>query len=164
LSAALASLALAVGVVTGPAVPASADPVNPLTASVDKAVAHPGETVTLTVTFTNPEAVPVTFSYLSATPVYATQVSGVDYAMTSCTGQINSCWYSTPEPWAAYMNPTSPIAPGATRTVDITFQVEPTSACGGGRNITFFFYTYRESTAGFVGQIVNGPPGTEVVC
>jgi hypothetical protein len=160
--AVLASVALAVGVVSAPA--AGADPVNPLTASVDKAVAHPGETVTLTVTFTNPEAVPVTFSYLSATPVYATQVSGVDYAITSCTGQVNSCWNSTPEPWAAYTTLTAPVAPGATRTVDITFQVEPTSACGGGRNITFFFYTYRESTAGYIGQIVNGPAGTVVEC
>jgi hypothetical protein len=62
------------------------------------------------------------------------------------------------------MNPTFPIAPGATRTVTIAYQVDADSPCGGGRAIAFFLYTYRESTAGFIGQIVDGPPATTVVC
>jgi hypothetical protein len=61
------------------------------------------------------------------------------------------------------MNPTAPIAPGASRTVSITYQVDPASACGGGHTIAFFIYTYRESTAGFIGEIIGGP-GTTVLC
>jgi hypothetical protein len=161
--AACSASCLAAGLGLAAAAPAGADPVPVAVATVDKAEAHRGETVTLTVTYTNPEAVPVTFGYLSVNPTYSTWSSGVDFTMTSCTGGITSCWFGQPQPWAAYMNPTTPLAPGASRTVTITYDIEPTSACGGGYHIAFFLYAYRESTAGFVGETLGGP-ATSVLC
>ncbi len=113
----MVTLALGVGWVA-PA--ASAEPVNPLTASVD-----------------NPEAVAVSFGYLSVNPTYGTWSSDLAWGMTSCTGQVQSCWFGHPQPWAAYMNPAAPIAPGASRTVTITYDVAPDSPCGSGRAIAF---------------------------
>jgi hypothetical protein len=164
--AALAGLALVLGVTAGVAGPAGAEysPVNPLTSSVDKAVAHPGETVTLTLTFTNPETVPVTFGYLSASPTFGTWYSGMQYGITSCTGQVSSCWLSNPSPpMGAYMNPSTSIAPGDSRTVTITYDVAAGTPCGGGRYIAFYFYTYRESSAGNFDRVVDGP-GTTIDC
>lgn len=160
LFAALACTALVIGTLAGPVAPASADP-NPLTSSVDMYFAHPGETVTLTVTFTNHQAVPVTFSYLSVNPIYATWSSELEFAMTSCTGDVSSCWFGQPEPIAAFMNPTSPLAPGASRTVTITYDIAPDSPCG--QYIGFFFYIYRESSAGNFADVPDGPD-TMVLC
>lgn len=153
------SLALALGVVAAP--PAMAGP-NPLTWSVDKTVAQAGDDVTVTVTFTNPEAVPVTFSYLSVNPTFATWFYYHDFAITGCGGDVNSCWLGQPQPIAAFTTLTAPIAPGATRTFEVTYHVSATTACGA---VEFFFYTYRESTAGFVGETINAPgTRTTIVC
>ena len=158
LAATALALTLGLGLVGVPA--AGADP-SPLTSSVDKIYAHPGDTVTLTVTFTNHQTVPVTFSYLSVNPIYATWSSDVEFAMTSCTGEIDACWFGQPEPLAAFIHPTSPIAPGDSRTATITYEIDAESPCG--HYIGFFFYIYRESSAGAVADVPDGPD-TMVEC
>ena len=144
--------------------PAGADP-NPLTITVSHTEAHPGDEVTVDVTFTNPETVPVTFSYLSGYPTWETAISNVRYAITSCTGDISACWML---PNSLDNSPVMlhqvAIPPGATRSVEIVYQVLPTSPCGGGRAVGLIFYTYRESTAGNFDEIVPAPTGTDVVC
>lgn len=158
----LASTALGFGVVT-PA-PAMADPVDPLTFTYDKTEAHPGDTVTIDVTFTNPETVDVTFSYLSIYSTWPTLISDVKYGFTSCTGQISSCWmlYASFDRGAA-MHHEVVIPPQATRTVELVYRVAPDSPCGDGRHVGLTFYTYRESTAGAFDEVVPGPH-TDVVC
>lgn len=163
LLAVLTGAALVLGLGAGLAPPAQADPAPTVSATFSAGVVHPGESVTMAVTFTNPEAVPVTFAYLSANPTFHTWFySGVKYRITSCTGQMWACWPSNPDPpMAAYIHaayPTgAPLGPGQSRTQTITIQVDPASPCGG-RQIAFFFYSYRESAAGNVsGPTIDGP-------
>ena len=143
--------------------PAMADP-SPLTFTIDETEAQPGDDVTLTVTFTNPETVDVVFSYLSVYSSWPTMIGDVKYAITSCTGEISTCWmlYASFDRGAA-MHHDVVVPPGATRTVTIVYQVLPTSPCGGGRSIDLVLYTYRESTAGAFDEVVPGP-STAVAC
>jgi hypothetical protein len=174
LLALLTNTALVLGVGGGLAPPAQADPAPTVSTSFSAATVHPGDTFTMDVTFTNPEAVPVTFSYLSVSPTFATWFGdGMKYRITGCTGQAWSCWLSNPDPpMGAYMQPVhpagAPLGPGQSRTQTITIQVDATSPCEG-RRITFYLYSYRESAAGNVSETFGGlggldAPGLVVDC
>ncbi|HEX6472593.1 MAG TPA: hypothetical protein VF069_26110 [Streptosporangiaceae bacterium] len=132
------------------AAPAMADSV--ITSSFDTDVAHLGDTVTLHVTFTNPESVDVTFTYLTANQTYISMQAGVRATETGCTGEISSCDHYT-----------VPIAPGATRTVTLTYEIATDSSCGEGRPLEFYFYNYRESSAGAV-DLLAWSPAVTVLC
>jgi hypothetical protein len=160
LPAVLACTALVLGWGVALAPPAQADPVPTVTATASTVWAHPGDTVTITVTFTNPETVPVTFGYLSLNPTYQNWSQGRIYRFTGCSGQMVSCWYSEPDPpMGVRMHPAYPtgvpIGPGESRTQTVTLLVEPTAPCDAGMG--FFFYSYRESTAGNVSEMPMAP-------
>lgn len=169
LLAVLTGTALVLGLEVGVAPPAQADPAPIVAATISAGTVHPGESVTMAVTYTNSEAVPVTFAYLSASPTFQTWAySGVKYRVSGCTGQMWGCYMSNPDPpLGAYMYPAyptgAPLGPGQSRTETITIQVDPTSPCGG-RYIDFFFYSYRESAAGNVGGPTVSGPGVLVDC
>ncbi|TDD63572.1 DUF11 domain-containing protein [Actinomadura rubrisoli] len=144
----LISVAPVIGVL--PATPAMAASV--ITSSFDKAVTHPGETVTLSVTFTNPETVDVTFTYLTVNQSYDTMTDGTKYSQTSCTGEITSCNHYT-----------VPIPPGGTRTLKLTYEIATDSPCGENIGVSVYYYSYRESTAGTFDGVEGGPAVT-VLC
>lgn len=161
--------------------PASAY-VPDVTATVDKNVTTPGDFFTTTITFTNTQATPVNFVYLSASPDYGTWAwsGSTYYTMVSCTGDVSWCQSITTGPQAALaLHLTVPIPPGGTRTATVTYQVTPDSGCytslpsyglpqGSYHSIQSDFYYYYEFTdatgafasvqSGFVG------PGTDVYC
>jgi hypothetical protein len=130
--------------------PAVADAV--ITSSFDKEVAHPGDTVTLNVTFTNPETVDVTFTFLTVNTAWPTIYSHTKWSQTSCTGEITTCEHYT-----------VPIAPGATRTATLTFDIAPDSPCGDNTVLQFFFYNYRESAAGAF-DLLAWSPDVTILC
>jgi hypothetical protein len=134
-----ASLALVSGLVVG-ADPASAYPPETITSHWDVSQAHPGDTVNLTVTFTNPEAVDVVFVYLNFIPRYDMIFTGVGWTYGACTGETTDC----------PIHPIVPVAPGATRTLTQSFHVGSNSACGGDATLVFRIYNYFESAAGNV--------------
>jgi uncharacterized repeat protein (TIGR01451 family) len=125
-------------------------------ASVDKDFPHPGDTVTFTVTFTNPESVDVTFVYMSENLTYDTYTDGTKFTQIGCTGEISWCSGNQ-------LHFTAPIAPGATRTATLTYQIATDSPCGENINLNLWFYSYRESAAG---AVVGGgfPPNVVVLC
>ena len=145
----VASVALTLGVVAGPVAPASADP-SPVSLSVDASGAHPGGTVTFTAVFTNPEPVPVVFSYMSLNYEYLGPTAHATYDFTGCTGDITWCAV-VEDGQAAAVHHAVEIAPGATRTVTFTLVIRPDSQCGPFTGIAFHTYSYRESSAGAVG-------------
>jgi len=148
----IASLASGLGVIA--ADPVSATPV--ISASFDVSTAHPGDTVTLDVTSTNPEAADVVFTFLSVNPIYDTITDGTRYSNTSCTGQISWCD-------GGALHYSVLIAPGATRTATLTYQIAADSPCGEGTGLAFYFYNYRESAAGAFDLISHSPTVT-VLC
>ena len=100
--------------------PAMADSV--ITASWNTQDAHVGDTMTIHVTFTNPETTDVTFTYLGWIESYQTITSGLVFSdVSSCTGEATDCNHYT-----------VPIAPGATRTMTESFKIAPESQCHEG--------------------------------
>ena len=144
---AASAVLLALGVLGAPAA-AGADPGPAVSASVDKQVVQPGETVTLTAVFTNPETVPVTFAYLGVDRIAWFSSPEVRYAFTGCSGDVTWCAVSEPDARTAAAHPTAAVAPGDTRTVTFTFQILPDSACGEYEQLALLAYSYRESSAG----------------
>jgi hypothetical protein len=137
----------------------------PTRRTVSHTEVHPGDEVTVDVTFTNPETVDVVFSYLSVYPTWETAISDVQYAITSCTGEVNACSLQRNSfDHTAFMQHQVAIPPGATRSVEIVYQVPSTSPCGDGRAVGLVFYTYRESSAGAFDELIPAPHGTDVVC
>ncbi len=131
--------------------PANAEYV--ITSSFDKQVAKPGETATLTVTFKNPETVDVTFTFLTVNSSYDTMLGKAKYKMGECTGEITDCNHFT-----------TPIPPGGTRTMTVPVAIEADSPCGAQVRVGFYFYSYRESTAGAFDGVVGGGPPVNVQC
>ena len=160
-----AAVTLALGLACGLISPTPAladDPVNPLSFTVDKTQAHPGDSVTITLTFTNPEAVDVTFSYASVNPYWWS--SNNLYGFSSCTGDVSWCWLYGPQHSGVEMTHDVTIAPQATRTATVTYDIAADSPCGDGRNIAFSLYTYRESSAGAADLMIWDGPRTDVIC
>ncbi|HWE89645.1 MAG TPA: hypothetical protein VG317_09310 [Pseudonocardiaceae bacterium] len=70
--------------------PALADPPE-LQVTLSSDTINPGQTVTITVTFTNIQATPVQFVYESLSPDYYTQMTTAIYTFQSCTGDDTWC-------------------------------------------------------------------------
>ncbi|RJQ82842.1 hypothetical protein D5S17_01125 [Pseudonocardiaceae bacterium YIM PH 21723] len=148
---------LAALLLLGIAAPGAQAAANPLTFAVDKTQAVRGDTVTFTVTFTNPEATDVYFSYLSVNPNWATANAGLKYNFTGCTGEVNWCSVVGPESRGGALHYGIPIPAGASRTATLSYQVAADSACGPGKDVGFYFYTYRETSTGPADAVVPGP-------
>ncbi|QXJ21627.1 hypothetical protein AGRA3207_002499 [Actinomadura graeca] len=144
----LAALAAGIGVV--PAGSALADEV--ITSSFDTMEPRPGTTVNLKVTFKNPETYDVMFTFLTVNMTYDTITDGTKFKKGECTGEIVDCDHYT-----------TPIPPGATRTLTMPIQIEADSPCGTNINLGFFFYNYRESAAGAFDLVAYSPVAT-VIC
>ena len=144
--------------------PASASPATPgIVVTVGATSVTPGQTVSITVRFTNTQSTDVNFIYESLSPDWPTSnETGVDFAFQSCAGDDTWCdtagktveWYDNP-----------PIAPGASQTVTLTYEVLPDSACGT-QTIGFTFYDYDEynSDTNAEGAQFDAPPSTAVNC
>lgn len=136
-----ATIALVIGL-AGLSQSATAAEPPALTVTADKQSATPGSSVTLTMTFTNVQTTDVQFVYQTIHPTYDTTKGGLKYAFTSCTEEGKPCDATRP------LNYTVPIAPGATRTVKLTYQVAADSTCGANKAIGFYSYLYYEFAAG----------------
>lgn len=162
-------------------VPASAQ-VQVVTALIDKYTATPGDSIVTTITFTNTQATPVNFVYLSATPDYDTWAWSGDtyYDMTSCAGDVSWCQANTlGDQASAALHFTVPIQPGDTRTTTVTFQVRSDSGCDTSPSTEgqpqgtyhtiqsdfYYYYEFTDATGAFIstqGSFVG--QGTEVYC
>ncbi|MFJ6214754.1 hypothetical protein ACIQGZ_15685 [Streptomyces sp. NPDC092296] len=142
-----ALLALLIGLV-GLSQPAQAADAPPyLTLSVDRATAHPGDSVTVTVTFTNNQSSDVQFVFQSFQQTYQTMyavAAGLKYTWTGCTDALGAPCpaIGTVPAYAA------PIHPGESRTATLTYLIEPDSGCGGGIEAGFYSYLYYEYAGG----------------
>jgi hypothetical protein len=143
--------------------PAFADTSPEISVTVGATSVTPGQTVTVTVQFTNTQASDVNFSYQSLSPDWTTSnETGLDFAFQSCTGDESWCGPSG-QTVAWYDNP--PIAPNATQTVTLTYEVLADSACGSD-TIAFNFYDYDEynSDTNNEGALFGTNPATTVNC
>lgn len=145
-------------VVAGTASPAAADPppVAQLMSQWSSTVVHPGETVSLTTTFTNLKPEDVVFVFLTINSGYDMITDRTRYSYLSCTGDAgpgNEC----------PTHPNVPIAPGATRTMVTTWRIDDDSPCGESVNLGFFYYLYFE-TASTTNQGLGAPPPVTVLC
>ncbi|HEV3361744.1 MAG TPA: hypothetical protein VG247_33415 [Pseudonocardiaceae bacterium] len=150
--------------VLGLSAPASAAPATPgIAVTIGATSVTPGQTVSITVQFTNTQSTDVNFTYESLSPDWPTSnETGLDFAFQSCSGNDSWCdlagktveWYDNP-----------PIAPGASQTVTLTYEVLPDSACGT-QTIGFTFYDYDEynSDTNNEGATFDAPPSTTVNC
>jgi len=159
---ALASATLVLGTWVGPVSPASAD-APPVTMSISTYDAHPGDTVTITTVYTNPEAVPLTFSYMAVVPWVPTLFGNVEYTFTGCSGDVSWC-AAVEDGRASAVHHTAEVAPGATRSATFTLQIDEDSPCGYAVGIAFRTYHYRESSAGAVDGFSNAIVSTGVSC
>ena len=133
--------ALLVGLL-GFAVPAFASTSPEISVTVGSTSVTVGQTVTVTVQFTNTQATDVDFIYQSLSPDWTTSnETGIDYAFQSCRPALTGWCNPTTQNVAWYDNP--PIAPNATQTVTLTYEVLADSACGSD-TISFNFYDYDE--------------------
>lgn len=123
------------------ATPAFADATPEINLTMGATSVAVGQTFTVTVQFTNAQATDINFIYQSLSPDWTTsQETGLSYAAQSCSGADSWCdlagqtveWYDSP-----------PIAPAASQSVTLTYEVLPGSACGAN-TVTFDFYDYDE--------------------
>ncbi|MFJ6617847.1 hypothetical protein ACIQOW_09800 [Kitasatospora sp. NPDC091335] len=146
------------------------------TFSVDHPTVTPGQTGTLTVTFTNRQAVDVTFLYIWLPMVEAgpQPAPGTRAVLTGCSGQVSWCDLGRWEPFGlrALMNltaPLVPIAPGTSRTITLTYQYPATSDCTVHPVVSFaahyFHFEYGDGTQAYDGSEFPDPPVTStLVC
>ncbi|MFC8451020.1 hypothetical protein [Kitasatospora sp. NPDC057223] len=126
--------------------PAHADsPALSVSASASSVL--PGDSVTLTLTFTNVHDTPVQFIYQSVQPTWATtQVPGLNFTLSS-----NTVGY------------TAPVAPGGSTTVTLSYQVAADSSCGV--RIDLYTYLYYEYASGSLTEsTLQDLPGANVIC
>ncbi|MFE0683955.1 hypothetical protein ACFW17_24500 [Streptomyces sp. NPDC058961] len=122
--------------------PAEADTAD-LTFSTDRTAVTPGSTVELSMTLTNTQSTEIRFVYQSVRPTWDTErQADLKYALVSCEAAGSPC-QDTGRPGLAYA---VPLAPGASRTVTLTYRVAPGSACG--RTLGFSSYLYYEYGSG----------------
>jgi len=156
--------AVAVGLL-GFAAPAYADTSPDISVTIGSTTVTPGQTVTVTVQFTNTQATDVNFIYQSLSADWTTthqEPSAPDFSFQGCSGDDSYCdaagqtieWYDSP-----------PIAPGASQTVTLSYLVAADSPCGG-YNIAFNFYDYDEynSDTNNEGALFGTSPFTTVNC
>ncbi|MFI9629671.1 hypothetical protein [Streptomyces sp. NPDC052042] len=139
--AAVIALALAL---FGTAQPASADAPD-LTFSVAQPTVTPGSSVDITMTLTNNQETDIWFVFQSLQPTWLTsQRTDVKYSFTSCTSADVSCTgIGSTSLGFGY---SIPLAPGASRTVTLTYQIAADSGCNA--DIAFYSYLYYEYNYG----------------
>ncbi|MFK8844417.1 hypothetical protein [Streptomyces sp. Ac-502] len=157
--AALLALVVSVLGLAG-ASPASAADTPALAFTVDKAQATPGSDVTVTMTFTNTGTADVRFVWQSFQPTWETSsASGLKYTWKTCTADPGvTCTAGQGASYAV------PIAPGATRTVTMTYTIGADSSCGYP-DVAFYSYVYTEFAGGQPAK--DGTyftPATRVIC
>ncbi|WP_380284064.1 hypothetical protein [Kitasatospora purpeofusca] len=148
---------------------AAADPVPQYFAlSVDDTTLTPGQAATLSVTFTNRQATPVTFLYVS---LYASEwgsppSTAVHREFTGCSG---ASWCDV-APMSVRFNlvsPSVPIAPGDSRTVTLPFRFTADSDCTAGAlvgfHVYYFYYEYAQGTYQG-GELPATPAVSSLVC
>jgi hypothetical protein len=143
----LATCLLTLGLAAAPA--SAVDSASALVTTVDKASALPGDTVTITMTFTNVQSTEVDFVYIGHIEMYNSITSNVRYTMVGCSGNIVRC----PGDTTFFL---SPVAPGDTRTQTETFQIQPDSGCGESVSVSEVFYLYYEFAGGPWDGLVAG--------
>lgn len=156
-----AILAFAVALLGLAAQPASADTPD-VAFTVDQPAVTPGSTVNVTMTLTNNQATDIGFVYQSIQPTWATSQRGdLKYTFTSCTSEGASCTGTgTTGLGVRY---TLPLAPGASRTVTLTFQIAADSGCNG--TIAFYSYIYYEYNGHQSSKDgIYNTPATQVNC
>ncbi|WP_371483939.1 hypothetical protein [Kitasatospora sp. NBC_00315] len=118
-----------------------------LSVSASSSTVTPGGTVSLSLTFTNVHDTPVQFIYQSVQPTWqTTQVPGLSFALSS-----NTVGY------------TAPVAPGASTTVTLSYQVAADSACGVRIDLyTYLYYEYESGT--LTESTIQDLPGADVLC
>lgn len=143
------------------ATPASADapPLPlPLILQVDKTTAHPGDSVTLTLTMVNTESTPIVFGYQYMQPGWPGNQWNDDlvkYAFTSCTGDQSTCVTTGHTAWFHWA---APVAPGDHEVVRLTYTIAPDSYCNPGLYIDWSPYLYYEFDGG-TRSASHGLPG-----
>ncbi|MFD7164542.1 COG1361 family protein [Streptomyces violascens] len=122
--------------------PANADTAD-LTFSTDRDTVTPGSTVDLTMTLTNTQSTEIRFVYQSIQPTWDTSSqAGLKYALVSCETAGADCKDTA----KLGLNYEVPLAPGASRTLTLTYRVAADSACG--RSLGFSSYLYYEYGSG----------------
>ncbi|RJQ71672.1 hypothetical protein D5S17_28195 [Pseudonocardiaceae bacterium YIM PH 21723] len=141
----LRSMALAVALLLAGASTASADNNEPLRITASAAEAHPGDTVTYTMTYTNNhQSEDVQFSYASLTTAYGSWIDpGIKHQFIGCTGDIT--WCDGVGTKSLALHHAVLIHPGETRTATLTIKVAEDSACDQGRYIGHIAYHYHET-------------------
>ncbi|MFE4857108.1 hypothetical protein [Streptomyces sp. NPDC056670] len=139
--------------------PAEADTAD-LTFSTDRTAVTPGSTVELTMTLTNTQSTEIRFVYQTIRPTWGTErQADLKYALVSCEAGGSAC-QDTDRLGLDYA---VPLAPGASRTVTLTYRVAPDSACG--RTLGFSSYLYYEYGSGlFSTSDTYGSPEVRVDC
>uniref|UniRef100_A0AAU2UYK0 Uncharacterized protein n=1 Tax=Streptomyces sp. NBC_00003 TaxID=2903608 RepID=A0AAU2UYK0_9ACTN len=122
--------------------PANADTAD-LTFSTDRDAVTPGSTVDLTMTLTNTQSTEIRFVYQSIQPTWDTSGRpGLKYALVSCEAAAADCKDAA----RLGLNYGVPLAPGASRTVTLTYRIGADSACG--HSLSFSSYLYYEYGSG----------------
>ncbi|MCT9090277.1 hypothetical protein N4G70_15585 [Streptomyces sp. ASQP_92] len=122
--------------------PANADTAD-LTFDTETDAVTPGSAVELTMTLTNTQSTEIRFVYQSIRPTWDTErQTDLKYALVSCEADGAACADTT----RLGLDYTLPLAPGASRTVTLTYRVAPDSACG--RTLGFSSYLYYEYGSG----------------
>jgi hypothetical protein len=77
-----------------------------------------------------------------------TEGNTVDFAFTGCTGDVTWCGIWDAPHHGASLHPTVAIAPGASRTVALTYRVASYTVCVVPANMRFYLYEYHETATG----------------
>ncbi|MFG2914680.1 hypothetical protein ACGF0D_17545 [Kitasatospora sp. NPDC048298] len=111
--------------------------------SVDKKTAAPGDQLTLTLSLTNTEPNAISFAYVYVQPTWPTNQRTDVVTPTGCGGESVDCSYGGFNSAAAF-HLTTPIPPGATRTVTVTARITSTPAWTGSYTLNWAPYVYAE--------------------
>ncbi len=114
--------------------------------SADRTSAHPGDSVTVTMTFTNNQTTDVQFVFQSFQQTYETMwavAAGLTYDWTGCTDDQGSA--CTPGVAPGF---TALIHPGESRTATLTYRIGTDSSCGDTIKLGFYSYVYYEWAGG----------------
>ncbi|MFF7456312.1 hypothetical protein [Kitasatospora sp. NPDC008115] len=136
--------------------------------SVDDTTLTPGQSATLTVTFTNRQAVPVTFLYaaLLVSDGGLPSSAVVRREITGCSG-ASWCEFLPRNAYFNLVSPAVPIAPGDSRTVTLPFRFSADSDCTTGAvmdfQVQYFYYEYAQGTYQ-AGEIPAPPAVSSLVC
>ncbi|MFD9560885.1 hypothetical protein [Streptomyces sp. NPDC059994] len=133
-----------------------------LTITSTQPTVTPGQTVNLSMTFTNNRTTDVWFVYQSLQPTWqTTQRPDLKYSIASCTASGVTCTGAgTTSIGVQYA---VPVAPGTSRTVTLDVQIAADSGCNGSIGFyTYLYYEYNDSQSHKDGTFFS--PTTRVNC